>query len=112
MIDDLRTWLIDNGTVHLRTSEEALDWLSIHQDDEIGQLWLDHDLGLMDTILPVVTYIEQMCADGTPLKITEIVVHSGNPSAAERIVKNNLLQEHYTVTRSTDTKWRWEPWPT
>lgn len=127
VIDDRRSWPVEDGTIHLRNSLEAIDWFETHRDTHIDELWLDHDLGYVpsigiDSIIPVVQYIEQRTADEDPLDIDEIFVHSANPSAVNRIVKNNLLQNHYLVFAASKPRvlddecvnlmleWSWAPW--
>ena len=96
VVDDIRTH--PDAAVHLRTSVEAIAWLSANKD-EIDELWLDHDLGGDDTIRPVVLFIDECAFGGSPLLIKCIVVHTANPAGAAWIMSDNILNAHYPVVR-------------
>lgn len=98
VIDDLRTH--PDAQVHLRTSAEAIAWLSA-SDVEIDELWLDHDLGGDDTIRPVVHFLAERAFTGSPLPIKRIVVHTANPAGAAWITSDNVLNAHYQVVRGS-----------
>ncbi len=98
VIDDLRTH--PDGGVHLRNSEQALEWLREHRDVRIDELWLDHDLGMYDTIRPVVRWLEEECADGRALNIGAIYVHTGSIVGAKWMMSSNVLNNQYTMIRS------------
>ncbi|MFC9975979.1 cyclic-phosphate processing receiver domain-containing protein [Spirillospora sp. NPDC127200] len=51
-VDDLRS--LPSTTRVARTSREGVLLLEEHRDRNIDELWLDHDLGEDDDILPVV----------------------------------------------------------
>jgi hypothetical protein len=97
-IDDLRA--LPRATHIARTSHEGILLLEEHRNDEIDELWLDHDLGGDDSIMPVVTVLEEAAFDGRPFNIGMIFVHSANPSGAETVVRV-LKRWDYRVRRAT-----------
>ncbi|MFD0688991.1 cyclic-phosphate processing receiver domain-containing protein [Actinomadura fibrosa] len=84
-IDDLRE--LPQATRVARTSRDGILLLEEHRDRAIDELWLDHDLGGEDSIMPVVTLLEEAAFDGRPFDIGTIVVHSANPAGAETVVR-------------------------
>ncbi|WP_331772277.1 hypothetical protein OG948_53045 (plasmid) [Embleya sp. NBC_00888] len=97
-IDDLRP--LPRATRIARTSGEGIRLLREHRDRFIDELWLDHDLGGDDTILPVVTLLEEAAFHGRPFRIGAIFVHSANPIGAETVVRS-LTRWNYRVRRAT-----------
>ncbi|WP_433465252.1 cyclic-phosphate processing receiver domain-containing protein [Spirillospora sp. CA-128828] len=97
-IDDLRP--LPGATRIARTSQEGVLLLEEHRDHEIDELWLDHDLGGDDSIMPVVSLLEEAAFEGRPFKIGMIFVHSANPSGAETVVRV-LKRWDYPVRRAT-----------
>jgi hypothetical protein len=97
-IDDLRP--LPRATRVARSSNEGVLLLEEHRDQQIDELWLDHDLGGDDSIMPVVTLLEEAAFDGRPFKIGMIFVHSANPSGAETVVRV-LRRWDYRVRRAT-----------
>ncbi|NDU74612.1 hypothetical protein GWI34_18535 [Actinomadura sp. DSM 109109] len=97
-IDDLRP--LPRVTRIARTSREGVQLLEEHRDGFIDELWLDHDLGGDDSIMPVVTVLEEAAFNGHPLQIGVIFVHSANPSGAETVVRV-LKRWNYEVRRAT-----------
>ncbi len=85
--------------VHSRTSKEGLRWLDRGPWDE---LWLDHDLGGVDTTMPIVARLEERIHEGEPIPLRRVVVHSSNPSGARRI--QAALEGHYQVVRLADPR--------
>ncbi|SEG91389.1 hypothetical protein SAMN04489712_1292 [Thermomonospora echinospora] len=83
-----------------RTSREGVLLLEEHRDREIDELWLDHDLGGDDSIMPVVAVLERAAFDGRPFRIGMIFVHSADPSGAETVVRV-LKRWNYPVRRAT-----------
>lgn len=65
-IDDLRP--LPWTTRIARSSGEGIKLLQEHRDSFIDELWLDHDLGGDDTILPVVTLMEEAAFNGKPFE--------------------------------------------
>ncbi|WP_234326351.1 cyclic-phosphate processing receiver domain-containing protein [Streptomyces sp. NRRL S-495] len=80
-VDDLRP--LPRATRIARTSQEGVRLLEEHRDSYVDELWLDHDLGGDDTVMPVVTLLEQAAFDGRPFRIGEVLVHSANPVAPQ-----------------------------
>ncbi|MEU1465665.1 cyclic-phosphate processing receiver domain-containing protein [Streptomyces sp. NPDC005727] len=76
-IDDLRP--LPWTTRIARSSGEGVKLLQEHRDSFIDELWLDHDLGGDDSILPVVTLLEEAAFNGRPFRIGTVFVHSANP---------------------------------
>jgi hypothetical protein len=105
VIDDERilTDIPDHTAVMtFRTSESGI--AALKKIDEllggrIEILFLDHDLGGDDTIIPVVDYLAEQAFSGNVLNIGEIHVHTANPVGAQRIMGTNLLRDNYKMTR-------------
>ncbi|MFE3165309.1 cyclic-phosphate processing receiver domain-containing protein [Streptomyces sp. NPDC059224] len=97
-IDDLRP--LPWTTRIARSSGEGVKLLQEHRDTFIDELWLDHDLGGDDSILPVVTLLEEAAFNGRPFRIGTVFVHSANPSGAETVVRS-LTRWNYQVRRTT-----------
>ncbi|GAA0348139.1 hypothetical protein NE235_10870 [Actinoallomurus spadix] len=96
-VDDLRE--LPRTTRLARTSREGVRLLEEHRDHRIDELWLDHDLGGDDSIMPVVAVLEEAAFDGRPFDIGIIYVHSANPSGAETVVRV-LRRWDYRVRRA------------
>ena len=96
-IDDLRP--LPRATRIARTSKEGIQLLQEHRDRRIDELWLDHDLGGDDSIMPVVALLEEAAFNGNPFQIGMIFVHSANPSGAETVVRVLTLW-NYRVRRA------------
>lgn len=108
VIDDERTFtgglIVDR---YLRTSSEALEFLArylaysilfpLGAEPKIVTLWLDHDLGGHDDIMPVVNFLIATEDKYAPI-INEIRVHSQNPVGADNVVRS--LQDYYNVVCS------------
>ncbi|MFJ5776199.1 cyclic-phosphate processing receiver domain-containing protein [Streptomyces sp. NPDC093094] len=96
-VDDLRA--LPRATRLARTSREGVRLLQEHQDIFIDELWLDHDLGGDDSIMPVVTLLEEAAFHGNPFRIGTVYVHSANPIGAETVVRS-LSRWKYRVRRA------------
>lgn len=97
VIDDLRWFKFD--AEYARTSQEGIDALEIQRGyDGLDELWLDHDLGLGDTIMPVVNYLCELSFKGMTYPVKQVYVHSANPSGA-KIVWQTLERYGYSVER-------------
>ncbi|MET9735173.1 cyclic-phosphate processing receiver domain-containing protein [Streptomyces sp. NPDC006458] len=96
-IDDLRA--LPRATRLARTSREGVQLLQEHQDIFIDELWLDHDLGGDDNIMPVVALLEEAAFHGDPFQIGTVYVHSANPIGAETVVRS-LSHWKYHVRRA------------
>ncbi|MFE9553654.1 cyclic-phosphate processing receiver domain-containing protein [Streptomyces sp. NPDC006703] len=97
-IDDLRP--LPWTTRIARSSSEGVKLLQEHRDSLIDELWLDHDLGGDDSILPVVTLLEEAAFNGRPFRIGTVYVHSANPIGAQTVVRS-LTRWNYQVRRAT-----------
>ncbi|MQY08425.1 cyclic-phosphate processing receiver domain-containing protein [Actinomadura macrotermitis] len=96
-VDDLRP--LPQATRLARTSGEGVLLLEEHRDLEIDELWLDHDLGWDDSIMPVVALPEEAAFAGRPFRIGMVFVHSANPGGAETVVRV-LRRWNYRVRRA------------
>ncbi|MEV5574683.1 Imm21 family immunity protein [Spirillospora sp. NPDC052269] len=96
-VDDLRS--LPGVTRIARTSAEGVLLLEEHRGCFIDELWLDHDLGGDDSIMPVVTVLEEAAFSGEPFRIGMVYVHSANPSGAETVVRV-LSRWGYQVRRA------------
>ncbi|WP_316528372.1 cyclic-phosphate processing receiver domain-containing protein [Kitasatospora brasiliensis] len=97
-IDDLRP--LPRATRIARTSGDGVRLLEEHRGAYIDELWLDHDLGGDDDILPVVALLEEAAFGGEPFRIGTVFVHSANPIGAARVVQA-LTRWDYRVRRAT-----------
>ncbi|MFE6961662.1 cyclic-phosphate processing receiver domain-containing protein [Streptomyces sp. NPDC057696] len=97
-IDDLR--LLPWTTQIARSSGEGIKLLQEHRDGFIDELWLDHDLGGDDSILPVVTLMEEAAFNERPFRIGTVFVHSANPIGSETVVRS-LTRWGYSVRQAT-----------
>ena len=97
-IDDLRPLAMATRTA--RTSREGVRLLEEHRDVFVDELWLDHDLGGDDSIMPVVTLLEEAAFNGRPFRIGTVFVHSANPIGAATVVRS-LTRWNYRVRRAT-----------
>lgn len=108
VIDDLRRFnktaedqLNDETDLYYaRTSEEGIKILTMlhEQGLYIHQLWLDHDLGGMDTIMPVVDLLCEDAAHDRFHQIQTIIVHTSNPGAGDSMMRS-LRAYGYRATR-------------
>ena len=76
VVDDLRIFTFD--AVYARTSGEALRLL---QSQPWAELWLDHDLGGYDTVVPVLDRMCELAFERTPVDVGLVIIHSSNPAA-------------------------------
>ena len=97
VIDDLRTFTFPAR--YARTSGEGLDALATHEP--LTELWLDHDLGGDDTIMPVIDHLAERAFNEQPYPVARIVIHTSNPSGAETM-ERVLRRWGYPVVRVTD----------
>ena len=96
-IDDLRP--LPRATRIARTSREGIRLLQEHRERFIDELWLDHDLGGDDTIMPVVALMEEAAFSGRAFHIGTVFVHSANPVGAETVMRS-LRRWNYHVRRA------------
>jgi len=95
-IDDDR--LLPGMSEIARSSQAGIEMLARYSRVRIDELWLDHDLGGTDTILPVCEVLEETAFNGVPYDIGIILVHSANPVGANTVV-NALLRQGYNARR-------------
>ncbi|MEW2372633.1 cyclic-phosphate processing receiver domain-containing protein [Streptomyces sp. NPDC006656] len=96
-VDDLRP--LPRATRIARTSREGIQLLQEHRNSFIDELWLDHDLGGDDSIMPVVTLLEEAAFNGRPFHIGTVFVHSANPIGSATVVRS-LTRWNYQVRRA------------
>lgn len=91
LVDDTRTFRDGREHVRARMSGEALVALGLVRDYGHGQLWLDHDLGIVDgsvdSTLPVLDELARAASDGDPYPFDLVVVHTSNPVGAATIMQ-------------------------
>lgn len=98
MVDDERTFTHIGDHDIARSSAAGVAWLEAHRDEVIDEIWLDHDLGGDDTIMPIVDYLAEADFEGQPLDVRKIYVHSMNPIGAANVVRA-LARYGYNVHR-------------
>lgn len=106
VIDDERTFVYAGEVTYLRSSAEALDWIARWytdcrlgvEDPTIDELWLDHDLGGEDTIVPVAKFLKALSLEG-PLPIERIYVHSQNPVGGDNVMDTVMLVGQHNALR-------------
>ena len=83
IVDDEREFDFPSGINHtVRNSKVAI--AAVMGFDHIDELWLDHDLGIvdgtMDTIRPFVQFLEELIHFGKlPCEIGKVVIHTSSP---------------------------------
>ena len=95
-VDDLRTLRISPpGIKYIRSTDAALLYLLdlwMMQEwgyaDEIDELWLDHDMGGMNTTVPIAKFLEftKVVTNNEPLRVKKICVHTDNETGARRLI--------------------------
>lgn len=103
VIDDLRTFDMlqqaatrTRDVVYLRTSKAALAYLETSTGCDT--LWLDHDLGGDDTVMPVVDWLCERAYLGESYRAKRVNVHSMNPIGAASVVRS-LVRYGYEAQR-------------
>lgn len=105
LIDDERDFIssVDSNSILIfRNSHDAVEWLlSINDETNIDQLWLDHDLGIVDgekdTIMPFIRKLEELVFfDKTP-KISQILIHTSNNIGGDQMM--SALRNNFRTTR-------------
>ena len=87
LVDDLRSFVDGRVAQVARTSRAGVEALERHRGARLDELWLDHDLGVDDTIWPVVEVLERAAYEERPFNIGVVYVHSANPAGAEKIMQ-------------------------
>lgn len=111
LVDDLRnfqSYLVKNKDVKVfRNCYSAISFLKTN-NQEIEQLWLDHDLGIYNgqphDIFDLIDFIEkENRVHNNNLYIKEIIVHTSNPSGNTRI--HAAMKTLYPVTTVNATEY-------
>lgn len=95
VVDDQRRfapntyWYADGRTNVEYYTTSAAAWQRLFPDEgnapEINELWLDHDLGGEDTTMKIVDQLEWLAVDDRKPLIRNVVIHTMNPVAQERM---------------------------
>jgi hypothetical protein len=99
LVDDVRGFKDERPAFVARTSQEALKLLEGLRGQQIGHLWLDHDLVGSDTIRPVVDLLVRLAKQGSPLEVGQIHIHTANVGASHWMGVE-LRAAGYSVVRS------------
>ncbi len=99
VIDDERSFDLGTSYLVFRSSKAAVEWLLDCPKFKCDVLWLDHDLGGSDTIMPFVDLLCERAFYGAPMDVGRIRVHSQNPTGADNVVRS-LKRHGYRVSRS------------
>lgn len=103
LIDDLRNFKEPALAHILRTEKAGFEWLeSLTEEDTIGQLWLDHDLGKDDQgnitdIMSIVNKLEERAFFGSAPQIEHVLVHTSNGVGGKQIM--DALGRFFRTTR-------------
>lgn len=92
LVDDLRDFVDPpEGLVIARTSQAALNILKDYNNNYWDSIWLDHDLGMVDskedTIMPVVDYLAEKAFFEDPIKVNTVYVHTANSVGRDQMIK-------------------------
>lgn len=84
-----------------KRSQEALETLERFREvrGHVNELWLDHDLGGDDTVMPVVSWLVTEYRSGHALSVDLIFVHSMNPVGVQRVMDS--LRPYYPVVQAS-----------
>lgn len=105
LVDDTRSFRTPRGELVARTSAEALVLVrSLHAaGTTLAELWLDYDLGLVDaegrrtsasaaaradTVMELLTQLEEWAFSGHPLPIERVWIHTSNASGRESLLRS------------------------
>lgn len=95
VVDDVRSF--EQEFLDLQTDDYAIDYCVDAQsaiallvgmglaEIELDELWLDHDLGLAGTTLPIANFLEGLACEGHPFPVHKIFIHTANPAGANRL---------------------------
>lgn len=103
LIDDLRDFLPQSRPQEYIVARTCAAGLAVlHELDSQGtaitELWLDHDLGGDDNIMPVVDYLNERGYNGNHFPVDNIYVHTMN-SARVAAMLAGFERYGYTATR-------------
>lgn len=102
LVDDLRYFKenvvpVDEDVIVFRNSDDAITWIREQDHIHIHQLWLDHDLGMVngmeDTTIPFVR--ELLTRLGDSISVGQFVIHTSNPVGAKNL--SAMLSNHKFV---------------
>ena len=99
LVDDVRDFKDGRAAAVLRTSADAVAYVQGLAGARIDELWLDHDLVGEDTVQPLVDLLLALAAQGRPVAVGRIWVHSANIREGHRVVQE-LQAAGYPVQRS------------
>jgi len=90
LIDDDRDFIVSRPRIALRSSAEALDGLRRIRDEGqvIDELWLDHDLGGDDRVMPVIDWLAELAFNDDPYPVRRVYVHSMNREGADTMMRS------------------------
>lgn len=105
LIDDERDFIssVDSNSILIfRNSHDAVEWLlSVDKETNIDQLWLDHDLGIVDgekdTIMPFIRKLEELVFFDKAPKISQILIHTSNNIGGDQMM--SALRNNFRTTR-------------
>ena len=114
VIEDIRTFRFP--AVYARTLAEA--WVQL-VNGPWDEIWFDYDMGLTsdsDNTYEIATFMERRAAEGVPIDVKRVVVHTANPYGGDRLMA--ALRNGYDVIRvaaidylapnSAHNAWRYE----
>ena len=102
LIDDVRCFRDARPARIARTSSQGLALLQELGGHTIDVLWLDHDLGGDDTIMPVIDWLVR---ERPAIRLIQL--HTANVSALQGM-KQPLVKASYQVSRSYNlAMWVW-----
>src|SRR5690349_2525872 len=87
LVDDVRDFKDGRPAVVLRSSAAAVDYFGGLDGRFVDELWLDHDLVAPDTIQPLVDLLVEAAAQGLPVPVGLVWVHSSNIREGHRVVQ-------------------------
>lgn len=99
VIDDVRIMTFD--CTYARTSKEAISVLE--SDWTWDEVWFDHDLGGDDTVIPVVSWLEEVIYYGHKPAFGKVVIHTSNPPG--RALLDAVLSRHYPTYHVAGSDW-------
>ncbi len=97
VVDDLRLFgekYEDMVIQYATSSKEALEFLE-NNFGLISEIWLDHDLGGDDTVVPVVNWLDEKARKGEANHITAIRILTDNPVGYNKIML--ALDRHFFI---------------
>lgn len=92
VVDDMRLYgdsFQGKPIAYAITSAEAIEFLEKHFN-ELTEIWWDHDLGKLsdgslDTVVPVINWVEERAINGEANHIETIRIHTTNPGGLQKL---------------------------